>query len=119
MPLPEKAEVELTGHFVAPKGQKGEPRVWVTDGPCFQAGSHAVGETKPNGGGFFVEVFVPQGTNLWICGALVPSGATQVTIYGSAPEPVLARGAGEVAVPNIPVVLKKGPPVPLPAQPQP
>jgi hypothetical protein len=114
-PLPALAEVELSGAIDFPVDAKGEPRVFVTTGECWQADTRSLGDVKPNGKSFFLEFMVPQGTQLWICGAMVPAKGP-ITIYGRSPKsPVLGRGAGEVILGQLDLKLEKGPPVKLPA----
>src|SRR5512147_1065609 len=71
-PMPVTAEVEIGGAVVRPAGQKGEVTLWVTDGACWEPATRSFGQTQATPDGkFFVEVFVPQGTALWLCGAVV------------------------------------------------
>jgi hypothetical protein len=108
--LPTMAECEISAEVTRPKGVKGELHAWVTDGECWREGTHAWGETK--GGAvndrFFVEVYVPQGTQLWVCAALV-DGKKPITVYGQLDRaPLLGKGAGEVAFMGLKIALAKG-----------
>ncbi len=112
--LPPMAEVELSGTVMRPAGQKGEITVWITDGPCWQPATHAFNATKTIPDKFFVEVFVPQGTQLWVCAAL-GDGAKPMSFYGQADQaPLLGKGTGEVTFPGLTVTLRKGKPVSAP-----
>jgi hypothetical protein len=114
--LPERAEVELSGAVEYPLG-KGEPIIFVTLGECWKPGTRELGHVRANGKAFFVEYLVPQGTRMWICGAIVPPKGP-ITIYGSSPRsPVLGQGVGEVVYAQLDITMKKGPPVELPAKP--
>jgi hypothetical protein len=107
-PLPVTAEVEIAGAVKRPAGVKGEVTVWVTDAPCWDAAAKAYGETKANPDNFFVEVFVPQGSSLWVC-AGVTNGAKPITVYGQAEKaPLLGKGIGEVTFSGLAVPLAKG-----------
>jgi hypothetical protein len=107
--LPTMAEVELGGEATRPKGAKGELHAWVTDGECWREGTHAWGETKGVANDrFFSEVFVPQGSQLWICAALV-DGKKPITVYGQHDRaPLLGKGAGEVVFMGLKIPLAKG-----------
>src|SRR5437588_10968420 len=65
-PRPTSAEVEIAGNVIRPKGAKGEATVWATNAPCFQPGAIAYGQTKTNPDRWFMEIFVPQGTPIWL-----------------------------------------------------
>ena len=84
------AEVELGGTVTLPPKVKGDVTVWVVDAPCWQPGGRAFISTKLTGDKFFSEVFVPQGTQLWMCAA-VGDGGKPLEIYGQADR---ARPAG-------------------------
>lgn len=116
--LPEYAEVEVSGRVRLPPGARGQVRVYITAGECFAAGAVALSEQRPSTDTFADEVFVKQGTGLWLCAALVDRRAEQAgraTIYGVAPGvPFLGKGIGEVVFNDVEITLAKGAPVPLP-----
>lgn len=113
-PPPVNAEVEIGGKVQRPAGAKGEVKLWVTDGPCWQPTTHALGDTKGTPDNFFVEVFVKQGTPLWLCAALV-DGNKPLSLYGQPDTlPLLGKGVGEVSFTNEQVTLRKGKPVRVP-----
>jgi hypothetical protein len=116
------AEVELSGSVKSPPGMPaGVIKVMVTDGECWKPETKMLGgnDAAPEGR-FFSEVYVKQGTKLWLCAALVPAGgAPNAPIEwtaSAAKAPFLGQGAGEVEFPNIEMELKKGPPVTLPVR---
>jgi hypothetical protein len=115
--LPERAEVEITGRVARPAGESGTVRVWITDGPCWQSNTRALGMVEANPDGFFIEVFVPQGTKMWACAALMPAPGGPLRIYGAAQNaPFVGKGFGEVLIGNLQIPLTSGKPVspPLP-----
>ncbi|HEX9105484.1 MAG TPA: hypothetical protein VF997_24905 [Polyangia bacterium] len=116
-PLPALAEVELGGEVTRPpKSGKGDATVWIVDAPCWQPGARAFNTTKTTGDKFFVEVMVPQGTNLWVCAALGDPGKP-LDVYGQATRaPLLGKGAGEVPFMGLVVPLAKGNKVAPPAK---
>jgi hypothetical protein len=111
-PLPPQAEVEIAGHLARPPRAKGQGRVWVTNRPCWQPDTQAFGRGDvPLSDDFLTEVFVPQGTNLWLCGALV-DGNKPIVYYGQGvPAPLYGKGAGEVGFTGVQIALRKGRPV--------
>ena len=113
-PLPERAEVEIGGTVTPPPKGKEHATVWITDGPCWQPGTRAFGTTNATGDRFWVEVMVPQGTNLWVCAAL-GDPSKPVEVYGQGTRaPLLGKGAGEIPYMGIEVPLEKGKKVPPP-----
>jgi hypothetical protein len=108
-PRPTVAEVEISGRVVRPKGVKGAVTVWATNGPCFQPGAIAYGETKGNPDRWFLEIFVAQGTPIWMCAAL-SDGKDALKFSGQAEQaPIVGKGTGEVVYGEQTITLKKGP----------
>jgi hypothetical protein len=107
--LPTKAEVEISGKADFPKGE-GNRRVYVATGGCFTPAMQVLSSVQPNtDGGFFSEVFVPQGTKLWVCAALVPASG-KITQWGTADKaPFDGQGAGEVSIHALIKVAKRAP----------
>jgi hypothetical protein len=98
----------MAGKVIRPKNMKGAVRVWAENGPCFTTGSSAWGQTDANPDKWFVEVFVPQGSPIWLCAALV-DGKDAWKIWGQAEHaPVMGKGTGEVTFGDIVIPLKKG-----------
>ena len=63
-----------------------------------------------------LEVFVPQGTQLWVCGA-AGDPAKPLTVYGQADRsPLLGKGTGEVTFMNLSIPLAKGKKVSAPSK---
>jgi hypothetical protein len=107
-PLPVTAEVELGGTVTRPPHVTGEATVWIVDAPCWQAGGRAFNATRTTADKFFVEVYVPQGTQIWVCAAIV-DGNKPITVYGQADRsPLLGKGTGEVTFMGLATPLKKG-----------
>jgi hypothetical protein len=109
--------VQISGQLTLPVGEKGTPRVLVTDGECWKPGARAFLD-KPVPGAFTLDVVVPSGAALWVCAALVPEGAkAKPTWYGSATRGAMtAEGKGQIVFAGLDVPLRKGPPVALPPQ---
>jgi hypothetical protein len=113
-PLPVTAEVEIGGTVSRPPHVSGDATVWVVDKPCWQKDARAFGSSKTTGDKFFLEVYVPQGTQVWVCAA-VGDGKKPLTVYGQADRsPLLGKGTGEVTFTGLVVPLKKGKAAPLP-----
>jgi hypothetical protein len=108
--LPERAEVELSGVVEVPADQPGDVQIWVTDGPCWQKTSHMLSRAGATRVSWGVEVVVPQGTQLWICGRLAPRPGQKSTLHAEA-GPFPGKGAGEVIFSNVKLALKPGAPV--------
>lgn len=108
-PLPVMAECELGGVVTRPAGARGALKVWITDGDCWRDGTHAWGEFAGGVADHWgAEVFVPQGTRLWVCAALV-DGNKPITVYGALDRaPLLGKGAGEVTFMGLTIAVKKG-----------
>ena len=107
-PQPVAAEVEISGTVTRPAHVSGEATIWIVDAPCWQTGARAFGESKTTADKFLVEVFVPQGTQLWVCAAIV-EGNKPIGVYGQADRsPLYGKGTGEVTFPQLVVPLKKG-----------
>ena len=107
-PLPVMAEVEMAGTVTRPPHVIGEATVWIVDAPCWQAGGRAFNSTRTTADKFFVEVYVPQGTQIWVCAAIV-DGNKPITVYGQADRsPLLGKGTGEVTFMGLTTPLKKG-----------
>lgn len=113
-PLPAKAEVEITGGIEAPAGQAGTVMVWVTDDECWKPTTRSYGSGTINAKRYFVEVFVPQGTKLWVCAALVPPRGPIVWSGAAKGAPFIGQGHGEVEFGNLDVTLTKSKPVVAP-----
>lgn len=98
----------MAGTVTRPAGVKGESTVWIVDGPCWQTASRAFGGAKTTADKWLLEVFVPQGTQLWVCAA-AGDPAKPLTVYGQADKsPLLGKGTGEVTFMNLSIKLAKG-----------
>lgn len=113
---PQTCEVEITGTVKVKKGAApaasagaASPLTFVAVGDCLAPEPRIVGFSGSTRGRFFVEVFVPEGTELSLCAALesTPGGAS--TLYGKAAKKMVARGRGEVEFKNLVVELAPGP----------
>jgi hypothetical protein len=116
-PRPPEAEVELSGKVTLPRAAKGDVMVYVTDRACWREGAHAFGQTKiadPAQARFFVEIFVPQGTSLWVCAAVVEDKKPIVFHGELARAPLAGNGLGEVVFHDLTLAIAKGAPVSLP-----
>jgi hypothetical protein len=114
--LPVMAEVEMGGTITRPPHVTGDATVWIVDAPCWQAGGRAFISTKTTADKFFVEAYVPQGTQIWVCAA-IGDGKKPYTVYGQAERsPLLGKGSGEVVFMGLVTPLKKGKPVAAPGK---
>jgi hypothetical protein len=115
-PLPVMAEVEIGGTVTRPPNAKGDATAWIVDAPCWHAGARAFGAAKTVADKFFLEVYVPQGTQLWVCAAL-GDPSKPLEIYGQADRaPLLGKGTGEVTFIGLSVRLAKGKKVTAPGK---
>ena len=116
LPVSITAEVEIGGTITRPPHATGDATVFVVDAPCWQPGGRAFSSVKATLDRFFVEVYVPQGTQLWVCAAL-GDGTKPLTVYGQADRsPLLGKGAGEVTFSGLVVPLAKGKKVAAPGK---
>lgn len=105
----------MTGHLSGADGVAGETLVWLTDGECWKPTTRAFGETRATPSReFFTEIFVPQGTPLWVCAAVVPAKGPMVYSASLERAPLNARGAGEVIFAGLRLSLRRGAPVTRP-----
>lgn len=105
------AEVEASGKVLPPG-----PRqvAFLSQGPCNAPGTLLGSNTTDlKTGGFFFELFAPQGTKAWLCGARL-EGPT-ITALASDPQgPRTLQGTGEVEV-RADLTLQPVAPFPAPA----
>ena len=108
-------EVALSGTVTRPADTKGDATVWIVDAPCWQTGARAFGSARTaTGDAFALQVYVPQGTQLWVCAA-VGDATKPLEIYGQADRaPQLGRSTGAVAITGLSVPLAEGKPVTAP-----
>jgi hypothetical protein len=119
--VPIAAEVELGGRIDNRPAFKGDVHAWVTDGPCWQPATRSLGTAKAQpDGSFFIEVFVPQGTPLWVCTATADGSASGALEKA----PLSGKGLGEVSYSGLHLTLAKSkrvtaPPPKIPTPPPP
>ena len=111
---PVTCEVEITGKVKLPKGtppndKAASPMTFVALGDCLAPTPRIVGFSGSTRGRFFVEVFVPEGSELSLCAALESAPGGPSTLYGKAKAKMVARGRGEVEFKNLVVELAPGP----------
>jgi hypothetical protein len=113
---PSLVEIEVRGKVEAPGAPAGKAVVVLTDGPCFQPGSHYLGAMPARvGQKYFIEIFPPRGTRIDVCAALVVNGVRTTAWHGRAAKaPLLAEGQGDVAMNDIDVKIAKQKPISLP-----
>jgi predicted polyphosphate/ATP-dependent NAD kinase len=101
----------VSGTVTRPAGVAGDATVWIVDAPCWQAGTRAFGSVKTSATDTFaLQVYVPEGAQLWVCGA-VGDGTRPLEIYGQAERaPVLGRGTGAARFTGVRVPLAHGSP---------
>jgi hypothetical protein len=91
-----KAEVEITG-VLESKQPAASFKIFVSPKPCAELAS-PVGAAAPRNepGQFFLEIFVPQGTQGYIC-AVSLNAKAEITGVASYPgNPITMQGVGEV-----------------------
>lgn len=111
-------QVEVSGRLVLPeRPPPGRLQLYLTDGPCFQPGSHYLGSATPAADGSFqLTVFPPLGTALEACGALVEPLRSGVAFWGRADRGSMpVHGRGKMVYRDTVVVLRRGPDVIVPA----
>ena len=111
-PPPRLCEVEAEGRIVVPKrARKGPtPTTFIAIGDCLVPEPKIVGFGGSTFGRFFIEVFVPWGSDLSICAAIEPAPEKPSTLYGKAPIAMHAEKEGEVEFKGLVIELKPGPP---------
>ena len=117
--LPAEAEVEIIGKLTGVPPET-ELRITVAKRPCSASDSGELfgvertknlGPTSP----YFIEVFVPQGSNGYACAYALKEG--KVVAFGTTPRnPLKMQGLGEVMFTELELPLQPvTPPVPAPA----
>ena len=108
------AEVEMRGRIRRPTAAVGQLHLYVTDGPCWRPATRAFSDTPLSSNDFFVEVIVPQRTQLWLCAAVV-DGTKPPRWSGALSKALLwAKGLGEVEFQGLEIALTRQPPVATP-----
>jgi hypothetical protein len=104
-------EVEISGQVrLSPKDKDApDPLVFVALGDCLDPASRIVGFGGTAKGRFFVEVFVPWGSDLTVCAASESSPGGPSTLYGKAKVRMHAERAGEIEYKGVGIDLAKGP----------
>ena len=102
--------MEIGGTVKAPRKLDGAaaPQTFVAVGDCLGDGK-VVGNGGTTNGRFFIEVFVPWGSDLTLCAASVPAPGKPSTLYGKAKIPMHAEKTGEVEFRGVVVDLAPGP----------
>jgi hypothetical protein len=108
---PQTCEVEFAGNLQLPPGApRGDANyVFVTIGDCLAEGARVVGWGGNTNGRFFVEVFVPWGSDVSLCAVSMAPPGKPSTLYGKTPL-LHAEKLGDVEFKNLVVPLKSGPP---------
>ena len=101
-----KAEVEIVGS-VGSKVPAARFKIFVSPKPCAELGG-VMGEatTRNQPGDFFLEIFVPQGSQGYICGAALDQKGQVVAVGGYSGNPVTMRGVGEVSFNGVSLLLE-------------
>ena len=105
-------EVEIAGNLQLPPGApRGDASyyVFVTLGDCLAEGAKVLGWGGNTNGRFFVEVFVPWGSDVSLCAVSMPPPGKPATLYGRTPL-LHAEKRGEVEFKGLVVALRPGPP---------
>lgn len=106
--LPRVCEVEISGRVVVPKeaGNVPPPLTVVAIGDCLAPEPDIVGFGGSTNGRFFVEVFVPWGSDLTICAASEPTPGAASRLYGKSPLLMHAEKTGEVEFKDVVIEVK-------------
>ncbi len=102
------AEVELFGTLETGKVSARRYFVYVSQKPCEEADATLLGATEHPAGSareFFLEIFVPQGTQGHVCAAAVDEKGQQVGLAAYAKNPVVMQGQGEVIFKDVALTL--------------
>jgi hypothetical protein len=105
-------EVEISGNVRVPKKNASAPAptTFVAIGDCLAPSPRIVGFGGTTNGRFFIEVFVPWGSDLTLCAASEPAPGEPSTLYGKAKHVMHAERSGEVVFGDVLVELAPGPP---------
>lgn len=115
---PSVVEVQVSGRVLPPRdAPSGQLLVALTDGPCFQPGTHYLTWAKAApGGNFLLDIFPPVGTPLEACGAVVEPGKSRISWWGRADRGTMdVQGRGRIVYQGTDIPLRRGPDVPVPA----
>ena len=110
-----KAEVEITG-VLESKQPAVSFKIFVSPKPCAElAGPVGAAAPRNEPGQFFLEIFVPQGTQGYIC-AVSLNAKAEVTGVASYPNnPITMQGVGEVTFSGVTLKIEPlGKPAPSP-----
>lgn len=101
------AEVELSGTLTA-KTKAPRYLIYVSKDPC-----SAAKEVTPYGstnltaeGGFFLEIFVPQGTVASLCAVALDAGGNVTAVASYEKNPLTLKGEGEILVKDATLALE-------------
>jgi hypothetical protein len=91
-----KAEVEIRGTLESKQPAAGF-KIFVSPKPCAELGG-AIGPTTPRNapGEFFLEIFVPQGTQGYVCAVSLNAKGEVTGVASYASNPITMKGVGEV-----------------------
>lgn len=110
-------QVQVSGRVVLPRDAPAGPvLVALTDGPCFQLGTHYLTWTRAAAsGGYLLETFPPVGTSLEACAAVMEPGRDRLSWWGRADRGAMPiEGRGRMVLSGTDIPLRRGPDVPLP-----
>lgn len=109
---PAVCEVEIAGTVRVPRKFKKAPPplTFVAIGDCLAPSPQIVGFGGSTFGRFFVEVFVPWGSDLTICAASESKPGGPSTLYGKAALVMHAEKGGEVEFHDVKIDVAPGPP---------
>lgn len=110
-------QVQVGGRVLVPReAPAGSVLVALTDGPCFQLGTHYFTWAKAApGGGYLLEAFPPVGTPLEACAAVIEPGRDRLSWWGRSDRGTMAvEGRGRMVYQATDIPLRRGPDAPLP-----
>ena len=116
---PHTCEVEIAGRLELPRGApKGDANyVFVAMGDCLAPDPRVIGWGGNTNGRFFVEVFVPWGSDISLCAVSMAPPGQPSALYGKAATPMRAEAEGEIEFKNLVVALRPAPPHRFPRPP--
>ena len=114
---PTVVQVEVSGRLTLPPGApRGRSVVVLSDGPCFQPGSHALAVVDADASSAYrATLYPPIGTQLEACGALVEPRRSALSFWGRADRGSMpVHGRGKMVYGDTAITLRRGLEVPLP-----
>ena len=113
---PALARVQIQGTLAAKGLPAGIALVVLTDGPCFEPGTHYVATTVTKSGATYrFDAFPPVGSKLDLCAAVIVGGHRKTPFFGRAEKaPFVVASRTGLSLERVDVQLRRGPLVQIP-----